>query len=80
MKTRMTTKQAFANFFANAQAKEETQLYKVVGKKNGQQIEVTDSPMSLDNCEKWIKEQGIEAHYTNVFSIPYHGNKPEHKL
>lgn len=53
------------------------ELYKVVGKKNGQSVEITELPMSKENCLKWIKDQGIENHYKDVYPIPYHGNKKE---
>lgn len=57
-----------------------TQLYKVVGKKDGQLCEISELPMSKDNCYRWIKEQGIESIYTNVCPVPYHGNKKEYIL
>jgi hypothetical protein len=50
--------------------------FKVVGRKNGQSVEITDNPMTKEDCEKWIKEQKIEIYYTNVFAVPYYGNKP----
>ena len=53
-------------------------LFKVVGKKNGQLCEISELPMSQDNCYKWIKEQGIDKNYTDVFPIPYHGSKKEY--
>lgn len=53
------------------------ELFKVVGKKDGQQVEITEMPMSEENCYKWIKEQGIENQYKNVVPIPYRGNKQE---
>ncbi len=55
-------------------------LYKVVGKKNGQLVEITELPMTFENCLKWTKEQGIDVYYNNVDIIPYHGSKPEFKL
>ena len=48
----------------------------VVGKKDKQLVDITEYPMSKADCERWIKEQGIERQYTNVDIIPYHGKKP----
>lgn len=52
-----------------------TEKFKVIGKKEGQLVEITDMPMSKEDCYKWIKEQGIENHYKDVFPVPYHGSK-----
>jgi hypothetical protein len=58
----------------------EEELYKVVGKKNGQLVDVSELPMSKDDANKFIKEQGIENYYKNVDVIRYRGNKPRHKM
>jgi hypothetical protein len=50
--------------------------YMVVGKKAGQLVEVSESPMSKSDALEWIKDQAIENYYTNVNVIPYHGKKP----
>jgi hypothetical protein len=55
------------------------QGYMVVGKKNGQLVEISENPMSKRNCEEFIYEQGIEKHYSNVDIIPYRGMKPNFK-
>lgn len=57
----------------------ENNLYQVVGKKNGQLVEISELPMSEDDCWKWIKDNGIEKYYTNPVPIPYYGNKKEFK-
>jgi hypothetical protein len=56
------------------------ELYKVVGKKNGQLVDISELPMSKDDANKFIKEQGIEKYYTNVDVIRYRGNKPRHMM
>lgn len=58
---------------------EEIKLFKVVGHKNGQLVEISELPMSEENCWKWIKKQGIDKTYYNPVPVPYHGNKPEFK-
>lgn len=56
-------------------------LYYVVGKKKGQLVDVSELPMTKEDAERFIKEQGIEKHYdfNTVDIIPYHGNKPRFK-
>jgi len=54
--------------------------YKVLGKKNGQMVEVSDYPMSKPDAMKFIKQQGIENYYTNVVVVPYRGKKAIKKL
>lgn len=51
------------------------QGYMVVGKKNGQLVEISENPMSKRNCEEFIYEQGIEKYYSDVDIIPYRGTK-----
>ena len=50
-------------------------LYKVVGKKNGQLVEISELPMIKYDCEIFIKKEGINNHYNDVAIIPYHGTK-----
>jgi hypothetical protein len=54
-------------------------LYKVVGKKNGQLVDITELPMTKDDANRFIKEQGIENHYQNVDIVIYRGSKPRFK-
>lgn len=54
-------------------------LWKVVGKKNGQFVDITELPMSRQSCFRWIKDQGVEKHYTNVGLVPYRGSLKEFK-
>lgn len=49
--------------------------FKVLGKKNGQLVEITENPLNYIDAKKFIKEQGIEKYYTNVDIVPYRGNK-----
>jgi hypothetical protein len=51
------------------------ELYKVVGKKNGQLVDISELPMTKQDAYKFIEKQGIENHYTNVDVIRYRGNK-----
>ena len=55
-------------------------LVKVVGKKDGQLVEISELPMELEDAKRWITQQGVEKHYTQVETVPYHGNKPAHKF
>jgi antirestriction protein len=55
-------------------------LYKVVGKKNGQLVEISELPMTKEDCKKFIKKEGIENYYQNVDIVPYHGNKSRFKM
>jgi hypothetical protein len=56
-------------------------LYYVVAKKKGQLVDVTELPMTKEDCNRFIKDQGIERtyDYNSVDVIPYHGNKPRFK-
>jgi len=54
-------------------------LYKVVGKKNGQLVEISEMPMTYEDSKKFIKEQGVQNYYQNVDIVSYHGNKPRYK-
>jgi len=56
---------------------QDIKLFKVVGHKNGQLVEISELPMTAENCYKWIKLQGIDKTYSNPVAIPYHGNKKE---
>jgi len=49
--------------------------FKVLGKKNGQLVEISNYPMTYEDAKKFIKNQGIEKYYTNVDIIPYRGTK-----
>jgi hypothetical protein len=49
--------------------------FMVVGKKNGQLVEISENPMSNRNCEEFIYEQGVEKYYSDVDIIPYRGTK-----
>jgi hypothetical protein len=55
------------------------ELYKVVGKKNGQLVDISELPMSKHDANKFIKEQAIEKYYTNVDVIRYRGNKMRYR-
>lgn len=68
-----------ANKFADGGMSDE-KLYKVVGKKNGQLVEISEMPMTKEDCKKFIKEQRVENYYQNVDIVPYHGNKPRFKF
>jgi hypothetical protein len=54
-------------------------LYKVVGKKNGQLVDITELPMTKDDANRFIKEQGIDNYYQNVDIVIYRGSKPRFK-
>jgi hypothetical protein len=71
---------AFADGGMMADGGETEELYKVVGKKNGQLVDISELPMSKDDAYKFIKKQGVENYYTNVDVIRYRGNKPRHKM
>jgi hypothetical protein len=59
---------------------ENEELYKVVGKKNGQLVDINELPMTKEDANKFVIEQGIERNYNNVDIIRYRGNKPRHKM
>ena len=50
-------------------------LFKVVGKKEGQLVDISEIPMIKSDCEIFIKKEGINNHYNDVAIIPYHGTK-----
>ena len=51
--------------------------YKVVGKKNGQLVDISEQPfITRDKARNWINEQGINNHYENVDIIPSRGKAP----
>lgn len=54
--------------------------YKVIGKKNGQMVDISDYPMSKLDAMKFIKQQSVENYYTNVVVVPYRGKKAIKKL
>ena len=54
--------------------------YKVIGKKNGQMVDISNYPMAKPDAMKFIKQQGIENYYTNVVVVPYRGKKAIKKL
>jgi len=56
--------------------KTEEIIYKVLGKKNGQLVDITELPMTKDDANRFIKEQGIENHYQNVDIVIYRSSKP----
>lgn len=58
----------------------EEELYLVVGKKNGQLVDISELPMTKYDAKKFISEQGIEIYYTNVDIVRYRGTKPRHKF
>jgi hypothetical protein len=51
--------------------------YRVVGKKNGQLVDISEQPFNTrDKARNWINEQGINNHYQNVDIIPSRGKAP----
>ena len=59
-KTGVSLKEAFAHIYGKKVGKMDTELYKVVGKKNGQLVDITELPMTKNDATKFIKDQGIE--------------------
>lgn len=49
--------------------------FKVLGKKNNQLVEISESPMTYEDAKKFIKNEGIEKYYSNVDIVPYRGAK-----
>jgi hypothetical protein len=52
--------------YANGGGVGETIMTDVYATKNGNHIKVNKSPMELREAEKWVKNQGIDKHYTNI--------------
>ena len=57
-------------------AKLEKPYYVVGRKKHEQLVDINELPMTKFDCERFVKEQGVEKHYADVAIIPYHGKKP----